>query len=32
MDSKDHYVKECLISKPPTMGNLASYSHERLNK
>ena len=30
MYSKDHYIKECLVSKPPTMGNLASHSHERL--
>ena len=30
MDSKGHYIKECLVSKPPTMGNLASHSHERL--
>ena len=30
MDSKDHYVKECLVSKPPKMGNLASHSHERI--
>ena len=31
MDSKDHYIKECLVSKPPTMSNLVSYSHERHN-
>ena len=30
MDSKDHYVKECLVSKPPKMGNLASHCHEKL--
>jgi len=25
MDSKNHYIKECLVSKPPTMNNLASH-------
>ena len=30
MDTKDHYIKECLVSKPPTMDNLAFYGHERL--
>jgi len=30
MDSKDHYIKEWLVSKPLIMGNLTSHSHEKL--
>ena len=30
MDSKDHYIKEFLISKPPTMGKLTSHGYKRL--
>jgi len=30
MDTKNYYIIECLLSKPPIMCNLASHGHERL--
>ena len=32
MNNKDQYIKEYLVSKPPTKGNLAPNSYERPKK